>query len=226
MLETAAPSREEIAAALRHAGSANADFFGFPCFENGLFLQQDPEEYTSFVHFMATRVPPVDLTLDIGVASGGQTKFLRDFFHARQTIVVDNGLHAQFPHWQRIKPLVNSEIILELIKDSHGKDVKQALASYAGRVDVAFVDGDHSYRGLRKDIFLVLPLLRIGGIMILHDTAAVGPVNRVFRELLYSKHFVLLQNFQSRFGISLWRVTRHPRPLSSAFGFATGYGRL
>ena len=62
--------------------------------------------------------------------------------------------------------------------------------------------------------------------MILHDTAAVGDVNRVFRELLYSKHFALLQNFQNRFGISLWQVTRRPKSRSSSFGFATGYGRL
>lgn len=226
MPETSVPLRETIAAALRRAGSADAEYFGFPVREDGLYLQQDPEEYASFVHFMATRVPPAELALDIGVASGGQTKFLRDFHRANKTIVVDLGTHPQFPHWKRIKPLVKSEVVLELIKDSHSWEVRKALAIYVEQVDIAFVDGDHSYRGLRKDIFLVLPLLKAGGIMILHDTAAVGDVNRVFRELLYSKHFVLLQNFQNRFGISLWRMVRRPRSSSSAFGFLTGYGRL
>jgi len=203
-----------LIAAIKAAGSGDSDFFGFPAREEGLFLQQDPEEYADFVRYMASEVAPADLTLDIGIAAGGQTKFLRDYYEARRTIVVDDGTHPQFPHWQRIKRTVRTEIIAEIIDDSHSAKVRAQLLPYAGKIDVAFVDGDHSYRGLRKDIVLTAELLKVGGVMILHDTAAVGDVHRVFEDLLFSKRFVLVRNFQIRFGISLWRLTRRWAPTS------------
>lgn len=219
------PPREELINVIEQAGSANEDFFGFPFKKDGLFLQQDPEEYASFVHFMATKVPPASLTLDIGTAAGGQTKFLRDYFSADRTIVLDIGQHPDFPQWERIKKLVNSDIILEIIDDSHAPRVREKLLPYAGQVDVAFVDGDHSYRGLRKDIFLTKDLLKPGGYMILHDTAVMRGLRRVFDELLESSDFQLFRNFQNRFGISVWKMLRVKRK-PNAFNRASGLGRI
>ena len=92
------PSREALVEIIELSGSASSAFFGFPEREDGLYLQQDPEEFAAFVHFVATRLPPAKLSLDIGVASGGQTKFLRDYFRAEKTMVVDIGQHPNFAH--------------------------------------------------------------------------------------------------------------------------------
>ena len=219
------PSRDELVKLIEAAGSGGAEFFGFPERADGLYLQQDPEEFAAFVHFMATKAAPARLSLDIGVASGGQTKFLRDYFAAEKTIVVDLGQHSQFPHWARIKKSVNSDIVLEIIADSHAPAVREKLLPYAGAIDFAFVDGDHSYRGLKKDVFLVKELLRPGGMMVLHDTLAVAGCRRVHEELLASTDFELLRNFQNRFGISVWRLARtkhRPGALNRRFGI----GRL
>ncbi len=48
-------TREEIKQAVMEAGSEN-ERFGFPVKEDGLFLQQDPEEYSAFVHYVASDV--------------------------------------------------------------------------------------------------------------------------------------------------------------------------
>ncbi len=218
-------SLREIVAAVKEAGSGQGHFFGFPEKENGLYLQQDPEEYGAFVHFMATHLPEMELSLEIGIASGGQTKFLRDYCRIKKTLIVDIGQHELFPHWRRIKPMVKSEICLELIDDSHSPRVREQLLPYAGKVDFAFVDGDHSYRGLKQDIFLTKELLRPGGLMVLHDTAAVGDCKKIFDELLYSKDFLLMRNFQNRFGISVWLMPRVKR-MPNAFNRATGYGKI
>lgn len=218
-------SREALVTAVEQAGSADADFFGYPFRPDGLFLQQDSEEYAGFVHFMATKIPPAELSLEIGVAAGGQTKFLRDYWQAKKTIIVDIGQHPQFPEWKRIKQSVNSDIILEVIDDSHSARVRQKLLPFAGQIDFAFVDGDHTYRGLRKDIFLTKELLKPGALMVLHDSAAAGDVNQVFRELLFSKDFVLVRNFQNRLGISVWKLMRLKRR-PNAFNRATGIGRI
>ena len=224
-IEKTVPSYEEVLRAIKAAGSSQQEFFGYPVREDGLYLQQDPEEYAAFVHFMATNVPPAKLSLEIGIASGGQTKFLRDYWHSEKTIIVDLGQHEVFPQWQRIKKSVNSEIVLEIIDDSHAPRVREQLKPYFGQVEFAFVDGDHNYRGLRQDIFLTKDLLLPGGLMVLHDTAAVYDCKMVFDELLRSKDFTLVRNSQNRFGISVWKLLR-VKDKPNAFNRWSGLGRI
>ncbi len=202
--EVNVPSIPELVELIKTSGSSDARFFGYPTQDKGLFLQQDPLEFAQFVHFMATQYGSADLTLDIGIASGGQTKFLRDYYKCKRTIILDNGEHSMFPHWSRIKPMVDTTWEDEIISDSHAPAVRERLAKYANSLDFAFVDGDHSYRGLRQDIFLVTPLLKEYAVMALHDTAAVGDCKRVYDDLLNSRNFTRLRAFDNRFGISVW----------------------
>jgi methyltransferase family protein len=196
---------ESLRDAIISAGSDSADFFGFPEIEDGLHLQQNPQEYAEFVHFMATSVPPSKLAIDIGIASGGQTKFLRDYYRIDKSIIVDIGDHNKFHHWSRIRKLMNTEIVLEVIADSHSERVRNALLPYAGKVDFAFIDGDHSYRGLKQDLILAKAIAVPGATFALHDTTAVKDCARVFAEMKCSPDFELLGNFSHRFGISVWR---------------------
>lgn len=46
---------------------------------------------------------------------------------------------------------------------------KEALASLPPQVDFIFVDGDHSYEGLKEDWQIVRRILRPGGIAAFHD---------------------------------------------------------
>lgn len=214
------PPKAELIKLIEAAGSGSTAHFGYPELKDGLFLQQDPEEFASFVHFVASELPPAALSLDLGTASGGQTKFLRDYYSCDKTIVLDIGLHPNFVEWARIKPQVNSDIILEIIDDSHSPKVATQLAPFTGQIDFAYVDGDHSYRGLKKDIFLVRELLRLGGYLVLHDTLAVPECKRVYDELLSSPYFVLIRNFDYRFGISIWQKKggRKSSPINRRFG--------
>jgi hypothetical protein len=218
-------TKDDLKDAIRSSGSDDEQFFGYPVKEDGLFLQQDPEEFASFVEYLANKCPPSKLSIDVGIAAGGNTKFVRDYYQVDKTIIVDIGQHPRHSHWQRIKSSVKSDIILEIIEDSHAPHVRERLIPFAGQIDYAFVDGDHSYRGLRQDIFLMKELLKPGAIMALHDTHAVADCNRVFEELKSSEDFELLENFVSRFGISIWRFKAAPRKtgyLSRKFG----WGRL
>lgn len=224
-IEDTIPSIAELVERIKSSGSSDARFFGYPIRDQGLFLQQDPLEFAQFVHFMATQYGCADLTLDIGIASGGQTKFLRDYFKCKRTIIVDNGEHSMFPHWSRIKPMVDTNWEDEIISDSHASAVRERLAKYDNSLDFAFVDGDHSYRGLRKDIFLVTPLLKDYAVMALHDTAAVGACKRVYDDLLNSRNFTRLRAFDNRFGISVWmRLPR--RRKQHWFNHTYGWGNI
>jgi len=196
---------EEIKQAIIDAGSDDELVFGFPEKEGGLHIQQNPDEYAEFVHYVATHLPPAKLAIDIGIAAGGQTKFLRDYYPVEKTLIVDIGLHPKFHHWARIRQLVKTDIVLELIADSHTREVREALLPYRGQVDFAFIDGDHSYTGLKKDIELVKVLARPGATFILHDTTAVPDCAQVSEELKTDPDFELLRDINTHFGISIWK---------------------
>lgn len=226
MNTAAAATKESLIEAIRTCGSDDEPFFGYPVKEDGLFLQQDPDEFASFVEYLVTRCPPSKLSIDVGVASGGNTKFVRDYYDVEKTIIVDIGQHPNHHHWRRIKPQVRTDIVLEVIDDSHSSRVREKLLPYAGQIDYAFVDGDHSYKGLKQDIFLMKEILMPGAIMTLHDTEAVEDCKRVFEEMKQSENFELLENFVSRFGISVWRFTGKGNPKVGFLNRRFGWGKL
>ncbi|MEM7189256.1 MAG: class I SAM-dependent methyltransferase [Pseudomonadota bacterium] len=219
-------ARDDLIEAIHGCGSDDAEFFGYPVDPDGLYLQQDPQEYADFVGFMANECPPSQLSIEIGIASGGQTKFLRDYYSVNKTIVVDIGQHPNHHHWPRIKPLVKTEFVAEIIDDSHSSRVREQLMPWARQIDFAFVDGDHSYRGLKKDMFLMKELLQPNAICALHDTTAVPDCAKVFEEMKRSDDFELLRNFDNRFGISVWRYTGTGKSNVNAINRWFGMGAL
>lgn len=50
------------------------------------------------------------------------------------------------------------------------------------RIDMLFIDGDHSYEGVKKDWDLYSPLLKSGSIVVFHDIGWADGVKKVVRE--------------------------------------------
>ena len=64
------------------------------------------------------------------------------------------------------------------------KDSSLAAADYADNsVDFVFVDADHSYEGVRKDIIAWFPKVKEGGILAGHDYAWTPHIRQVCNEL-------------------------------------------
>lgn len=75
-----------------------------------------------------------------------------------------------------------------LLGDSHDSaSVAWLLAELAGRaVDVLHIDGDHSYGGVRADWEMYSPLVRPGGLILIHDVVNdrdAADVGRFWRDL-------------------------------------------
>ncbi|TXC81412.1 class I SAM-dependent methyltransferase [Luteibaculum oceani] len=54
--------------------------------------------------------------------------------------------------------------------------------NFEGEIDFLFVDGDHSYEGVKKDFDLWFPKLKPGGIICFHDFGWAKGVQRVVNE--------------------------------------------
>lgn len=49
-------------------------------------------------------------------------------------------------------------------------------------IDLAFIDGDHSYEGALKDLDTVLPKMKKGGVILCHDCRPGSDVSKALRE--------------------------------------------
>jgi predicted O-methyltransferase YrrM len=77
------------------------------------------------------------------------------------------------------------ENLKQFIGDSHSQEARQFLASnLVEPLDVAFIDGDHSYEGVWADIRVAMAFSRPGTIFIFHDTVACEGVERAWLEVL------------------------------------------
>jgi predicted O-methyltransferase YrrM len=70
---------------------------------------------------------------------------------------------------------------------SQNKHVVDAVATQLNdEVDFMFIDGDHTYEGVKKDWELYSPMVRKGGVIAFHDIIEARPhigVGRLFEEL-------------------------------------------
>lgn len=116
--------------------------------------------------------------IEIGTAEGGTLFLFCKVANPRATIIsVDlprGAFGGGYPKWKI--PLYQSFVKrpqkLHLLRaDSHDPAtldrVKQVLRGK--RADFLFIDGDHTYEGVKKDFQLYSPLVKNGGIIAFHD---------------------------------------------------------
>lgn len=144
-------------------------------FEGGLLLQQNPYEYAALVTYLK-KYNNYKVYLEIGSASGGSCKFLNDNFNFGKIISLDDGKHPQANHQaENFKDFKN---FTQFLGDSHSLDAEIFLQkNLIDKIDIAFIDGDHGYEGVKQDLDLVLPYTKKGTLLILHDTepsASIG----------------------------------------------------
>lgn len=183
-METLAQRREktpahftELLELVRQAGTDNLSHFGNGyVFEGGYSLQQNPEEFAALVCLL--REHPRGSYLEIGSASGGVARFLHENVGYGSMLSIDDGLHHRYPE---LAVNFSTFRIDHLRADSHSDEAKSWLAERVVRqIDVAFIDGDHTYEGAWMDVELVRPHLGKGSLVIMHDTVAVGDVKRAW----------------------------------------------
>jgi predicted O-methyltransferase YrrM len=122
--------------------------------------------------------------LEIGTANGGSLFALAQLCAPDAHIISVDLPHGQFgggyPKWKL--PLYESFTKpgqrLDLLRgDSHDASVVEHVRSLLGgrSLDLLFIDGDHSYDGVRRDFDSYQPLVRPGGLIAFHDISPARP---------------------------------------------------
>ena len=157
------------------AGSSNRNYF--MCKKEGdLKLQQVPGEYSK-VLIESLKISPKSY-LEIGIGNGGS--WLTFSYLNKNSLEISHSVD-NLSYYQAIG---QKEDEINFIKDylSHSiDDVKfYNLASddfflvCENKYDIIFIDGDHSYEGVKKDYMNSLKIIKEGGLMIFHDINSLG----------------------------------------------------
>jgi len=146
---------------------------------------QDREEIIEFLKIVE-RMRPRNV-LEIGTARGG-TLFLLTRVASEDAVLTSLDLPGGpfgggYP--ERMVPLLESFAVerqrIHLMKaDSHSEHTRRMVEEVMGgqKLDLLFIDGDHTYDGVRRDFEMYSPLVRKGGIIAFHDICP-GPEDKV-----------------------------------------------
>ena len=105
--------------------------------------------------------------VEIGVHQGYSMQTWKQAFPEAQVIGIENDTHAID------REATKDCYIIEA--DSHETDTQYSLLGNlrGNKIDFLFIDGDHSYDGVKRDWQLYVPLVS-SGIVALHDIAVVN----------------------------------------------------
>jgi len=145
--------------------------------------------------------------LEIGTGNGG-TMFLFSRVRDASTIISIGQHHAQFGGdyslWKKglyESFASNNQRVVALRMDSHDPATVQLVKTLLGdiMVDFLFIDGDHTYDGVKADFELYSPLVRKGGIVAFHDIMIHPPetnceVHKLWKELRENYRYVEIVN--------------------------------
>jgi predicted O-methyltransferase YrrM len=181
---------------------------------------QNKDEIVRLVRLVKEKGP--ETVLEIGTACGGSLLLFCHAASARAKIISVDIPYGMFgggyPAW-RI-PLYRSfacpgQDITLIRDDSHEqKTLDKIKSALAGRpVDFLFIDGDHTYEGVKKDFEMYSPLVRKNGIIALHDIVLQPPetgggVNRFWEEIKarYRSMEIMTEKERALYGIGVLYV--------------------
>ena len=151
---------------------------------------QNRQELAEFLRVLQAERPR--RAMEIGTAGGGTLYLLARVIDPKGRLIsldLPGGPGGGgYPDWKI--PLYRAFALpgqdLELVRgDSHSPEVAaRARAWLAGEpLDALFIDGDHSYEGVKQDFEMYGPMVRPGGLIALHDIEYCEGVRRFWDEL-------------------------------------------
>ena len=101
--------------------------------------------------------------------------------HKSRSSILDDDFQDYKKYWTFVQANSYAPETVETVKEFLGED---------GLFDLAFIDGDHTYEGVKKDWDCYSKLVRPGGVIILHDTVNqnVG-VSQLWNEIDWPEKF-------------------------------------
>lgn len=153
---------------------------------------QDRFEFVGLANILATQPPKT--MLEIGTYRGGTLFVFARLAQPDATLISLDLPNSRFGNLSRRlqEPLFRRFVrgkqqLLLLRQDSHAEETRCKVKQCLDRpLDFLFIDGDHSYDGVKADFEMYSPFVRSGGMIAFHDIAHIPTdfgVNRFWNEI-------------------------------------------
>lgn len=124
------------------------------------------QSYVFFLYETVLESKP-DLALEIGIMKGQSTKAIllgmSDAKHGKLISIDHKNRH------KLLNDYADLESRWEQVRgDSHAEETLEAVKKY-GIFDLLLIDGDHTYKGVKQDFEWYVPLVKPGGLILMHD---------------------------------------------------------
>ncbi len=135
------------------------------------WMQQDQREFWFMMEYVSKITPAPKRILEIGSAHGAGLIFWDRVTGSDGQVVSINFTGPPHDHqWTMDYSTCTSDMHF-IADDSHKPEVLEQVKSiFTGPIDFIFIDGDHSYKGVKQDFDMYSPLVRKGGLVGFHDT--------------------------------------------------------
>lgn len=136
-----------------------------------------------FLYWLAGKVPPGGLAVEIGSFKGKSSVFLAAGLQANARLAcVDTWRNDAMPYDDSADTmplfLTNVSRYSDRIETNRGKSVDVAN-KWHQPIDVLFIDGDHSYEGCSTDMKAWMRFVRTGGWIAFHDSGEAGVIRAI-----------------------------------------------
>jgi len=197
-------NREELKKEILDLGSDNLSVFG-GTYEGGINLQQRIDEIVDLLMFLEDKTENVDF-LEIGAASGGNTYVFNKYLDINSTCIVDDN---NYPKHGLISEILQDVEYDEFIGNSQSVEAIQYVKDKGMLFDIIFIDGDHSYGGVKLDTINYIEFLKPGGFVIFHDTVTMNCAGVVqwVKELTdgYYDNLEYIDTYYTNLGITFFK---------------------
>lgn len=166
---------------------------------NAFGALQKPEEFYQLLELVAKRSweQPGTRILEIGVGNGGTSWAFSKLMETRVLIAIDlpdggwggKAAEATGESFGYIKNNTEADVHLILGNSQNAECPAKVKELLKGEMlDFLFIDGDHSYAGVKTDFLIYSPLVRKGGLIAFHDVCVHAPetgceVHKFWQEL-------------------------------------------
>ncbi len=171
---------------------------------------QTVEEFDTFIKDYYIPLAP-EKVMEIGSFYGATLwSFIKNNPNLKQLISLDLPIppsdgryvemlksRAQWREWAQHLDFHN------IMSDSHSQDTKTKILTHIdGKLDFLFIDGDHSYEGVKLDWLMYKDLVRPGGMIGFHDSVGYDTVKRLCSEIA-TEYKTELINIKNGWGITV-----------------------
>ena len=175
-----------------------------------LGLQQVSQEIERLLALLYQHEPKH--TLEIGTGLGGTLYLFSKVASSDGTLVTVN-LPRRLPRTHFIESLArHHQKVLQVLGNSHNEETFNQVKGVIPLVDFLYIDGDHSYEGVRKDFEMYSGLVQRGGLIAFHDICQYPSipsygVDRFWLEIRQKyPHEEIVRDWKQGWGIGLIHV--------------------